>query len=130
MVRLLLDTHIFIWTANDSPRLHPAIRALVAEPANAVFVSAASVWEIAIKSSLGRQTDLALPDTPANMALALGFSELPVNFAHAQRAATLPPLHNDPFDRMLIAQAQVENLTLVTADPAILRYNVTVLDAS
>ena len=130
MAVLLLDTHIFVWTVNGDPRLRLTIRTLIGDPANQVFVSAATVWEIAIKNTLGRQTDLSLQDTAANIADALGFTELPVKFAHAEQAALLPPIHNDPFDRMLVAQAMVENLTLVTADSAILRYNVTMLDAS
>ena len=130
MAHLLLDTHIFVWTANGNPRLRPGIRTLIGDPANSVFISAASVWEIAIKNALGRQSDLNLPDTATNIAAILEFAELPVSFEHAELAALLPPLHHDPFDRMLIAQAQVENLTLITADPAILRYNVTTLDAS
>ena len=130
MALLLLDTHIFVWMAISSRRLRPAIRTLIADPANTVFISAASVWEIAIKNALGRQTDLNLPDTATNIAAGLGFAELLVKFEHAELAALLPPLHHDPFDRMLVAQAQMENLTLVTADPAILRYNVAVLDSS
>lgn len=130
MGRLLLDTHIFVWTVNGDPRLKPAIRTLIDDPDNQVFVSAATVWEIAIKNTLGRQADLRLPDTAANIANSLGFAELPVKFAHAEQAALLPPIHNDPFDRMLVAQAIAESLTLVTADSAILRYNVATLDAS
>ena len=130
MAHLLLDTHIFVWMADGTPRLRPAIRTLIDDPASTVFISAATVWEIAIKNALGRQSDLNLPDTATNIAANLGFAELPVSFEHAELAALLPPLHHDPFDRMLIAQAQVENLTLITADPAILRYNVSALDAS
>ena len=130
MALLLLDTHTFVWRAVSSRRLRPAIRTLIDDPANTVFISAATVWEIAIKNALGRQTDLKLPDTATNIAAGLGFAELAVKFEHAELAALLPPIHHDPFDRMLVAQAQVENLTLVTADPAILRYNVAALDAA
>ena len=106
MERLLLDTHTFIWKANDSARLSHNVKAVIDDPANEKFVSAASAWEIAIKNALGRQTDLRLPDTPANMATNLGFNQLPVTFAHAEQAATLPMHHHDPFDRLLVAQAQ------------------------
>ena len=130
MARLLLDTHTFAWTANNGPRIHPNIKALIADPANEVFISAASAWEIAIKNVLGRQTDLVLPDTPARLTAAFNFTELPVTFEHAEQAALLPLIHADPFDRMLVAQAKVENLTLVTVDPEILRYDVAAIYAS
>lgn len=130
MASLLLDTHILLWLVNGNPRLGADVIADTTNPDNAVFVSAASFWEIAIKHAQGRRDDFEMPANLAEWIAAIGFRELPVNFAHAQQVVNLPPLYNDPFDRMLIAQAQVENLTLVTADPAILRYNVTVLDAS
>ena len=130
MVRLLLDTHTFVWRANGDAKLSSAVGELLNDPANEKLVSAASVWEIAIKNVLGRQTDLVLPDTPTNIAIKIGFVELPVKFEHAEQAALLPLIHADPFDRMLIAQAKVENLTLVTVDPEILRYDVAAIYAS
>lgn len=130
MARLLLDTHTFVWTANNSPRVHSSIKALIVDPANEVFISAASAWEIAIKNALGRQTDLVLPDAPSSLIAAFNFTELPVKFEHAEQAALLPLIHADPFDRMLVAQAKVENLTLVTVDPEILRYDVAAICAS
>ena len=130
MASLLLDTHIVLWVVRRSPRLRVNIRADINNPDNAVFVSAASIWEIIIKHAQGRRDDFEMPDNLEASIDAAGFYRLPVDFPHAQQVANLPLHHTDPFDRMLIAQAQVENLTLVTADPAILRYNVTVLDAS
>ena len=130
MASLLLDTHILLWLVNGSSRLHADIRAAVSNPANAVFVSAASVWEIAIKHSQGRRNDFQMPVNLEALLEAVGFRRLPVNFAHAQQVAGLPTHHGDPFDRMLIAQAQIEGLTLVTADSAILRYDVALMDAS
>ena len=130
MASLLLDTHIVLWMVNDSPRLRSDIRAVIAHPHHSVVVSAASIWEIAIKHAQARRDDFEMPDhLEANIAAA-GFYRLDINFAHARQVANLPLHHTDPFDRMLVAQSQVENLTLVTADPAILRYNVSLLDAA
>jgi PIN domain nuclease of toxin-antitoxin system len=130
-VRLLLDTHVLLWWLADDPALNDAARAAIADPANAVWVSAASAWEIAIKSALGR---LHLPQPACEfvpVALAENdFAPLPIAVDHALRVADLPPLHGDPFDRMLIAQALAEGLTLVTADAALARYPVPVLDAA
>ena len=130
MASLLLDTHIVLWMVRDSPRLRADLRAAIANPYHTVLVSAASIWEIAIKHAQARRDDFEMPDhLEANIATA-GLHRLDINFAHARQVADLPLHHTDPFDRMLIAQAQVENLTLVTADPAILRYNVSALDAA
>jgi PIN domain nuclease of toxin-antitoxin system len=110
--RLLLDTHVFLWWRADDRRVHRPVReAIVA--ADMVFVSAASAWEAAIKVALGR---LKIPDTIEAGVLASGFERLPITFAHADAAGRLPPHHTDRFDRMLIAQARLEGLTLVTHD--------------
>lgn len=130
MASLLLDTHIVLWLVRGSPRLPRNIRAAIANPGNTVFVSAVSIWEIVIKHAQGRRADFEMPNNLESSIDAAGFYRLPVNFTHALEVASLPLLHDDPFDRMLVAQAMVENLTLVTADSAILRYNVTMLDAS
>ena len=122
---LLLDTHVVLWWRADDPRLGSAAREAIAI-ADFVHVSAASVWEAGIKMRLGR---LRLPEPFAKGVADSGFSELPVRFAHAERAAELPGHHDDPFDRMLIAQAQVEGLTLVTHDRVIWQYDVPVLQA-
>ena len=118
-MRLLLDTHIFIWAVTDSPKLsHEARRQILA--ADEVYVSAASIWEIAIKSGLGK-----IEGDVVQMVSAIegsGFLELPVTADHAARVADLPLHHRDPFDRLLVAQAMTEPLTLLTADNVLSRY--------
>lgn len=125
--RLLLDTHAFLWWLSDDPTLSNAARAAMTNPAILVHVSAATIWEIAIKSKLGRldtdNTDMAL-EIVAN-----GFIELPMTARHAHMAGWLPRHHDDPFDRMLIAQAQCESLTLVSRDGVFNAYDVTLLAA-
>lgn len=121
--RLLLDTHIFLWWRGVPARLTSEVRSSIAT-ADIVFVSAASAWEAAIKVSLGR---LELPDTIEAGVLASGFERLLITFSHAERAASLPSHHRDPFDRMLIAQAQAEGLTLVTHDRLLEAYDVEIL---
>ena len=119
-MRLLLDTQIFLWYLADSKRLVPRARTAIGG-ADRVFVSAASIWEAAIKTALGKLT-VALDDLVAGIA-ASGFSELPITALHAARVAALPDHHRDPFDRMLIAQALHEPLHLLTADAALRRYS-------
>jgi len=121
--RLLLDTHIFLWWRGEPSRLSSILRSRIAT-ADLVFVSVASAWEAAIKVSLGR---LDLPDSLEAGVLASGFEKLLITFAHAERAAALPPHHRDPFDRMLVAQAQADGLTLVTRDPHLEPYDVEIL---
>jgi PIN domain nuclease of toxin-antitoxin system len=118
-VRLLLDTHIFLWWCADDPQLTGPERKAIRDGANDVFLSAASVWEMTIKQSLGR---LDIPEPASAAAARLGIQELPVAFAHAEATLRLPRLHRDPFDRLLLAQAAVEELTLVTHDPAVRAY--------
>jgi len=118
-MRLLLDTHVFIWAITGSSRLKPA-RDLILS-AEAVFVSAASIWEIATKAGLGK-----IQGDPGEMAAAIessGFLELPVSARHAARVAALPNHHSDPFDRLLIAQAVSEPLLLLTADRMLAQYS-------
>jgi len=122
-VRLLLDTHAVLWWQNDDRRLPKAARAAIAT-AEVVYVSAASSWEVAIKQGLGR---LRLAEPFAATVAADDFTELPISFAHAARLAVLPPRHRDPFDRMLVAQALVEQATLVTKDRALSTYGIDVL---
>lgn len=119
-MRLLLDTHVFLWAVTGSARLKAPVRRLISG-ADQVFVSAASIWEIAIKVRLGKLE----ADTNA-LAEAIepsGFFELPVRALHAAGVAVLPPHHNDPFDRLLVAQALAEPLRLVTADEALRPYS-------
>jgi PIN domain nuclease of toxin-antitoxin system len=119
-VRLLLDTHVFLWWGEDSRQLRADVRRRIAQ-ADDVFVSAASAWEASIKAGLGR---LRLPGPLLEAVVASGFSPLPLDFAHAEAVRALPPLHTDPFDRMLVAQAQVEGLTLVSRDQTLREYGI------
>ncbi len=118
-MRLLLDTHAFLWWCSDDRRLGAAERAAIREPANDVYLSAASVWEIVVKQGLGR---LRVPEPVSQAALRLGFQPLPISFEHAEETGALPPVHRDPFDRLLVAQARVEGLTLITHDPSLRAY--------
>lgn len=118
-MRLLLDTHVFIWALTDSRQLKTEVRAYLAA-AQAVYVSAASIWEIAIKSRLGK-IDGDAQAFAAAIAVS-GFLELPVTASHAAAVAALPLHHGDPFDRLLLAQAFSEPLRLVTADRTLLAY--------
>lgn len=121
--RLLLDTHVFLWWKLDHPRLVAPAREAIAT-ADLVLVSAASAWEAAIKAGLGRlelATDFGAGVTES------GFARLPIGFEHAAETQRLPPHHRDPFDRMLVAQARVERLTLVTHDRQIAPYDVALL---
>ena len=126
-MRLLLDTHVWLWWLGDDRRLGRRARQALGNPRNEVYVSAASAWEIAIKSALGKLR-LAKADLEAEIA-ANGFLELEVRTRHAIRAGGPGPVHEDPFDRMLVAQAQVEDLTVVTGDPMFERYGVSLLEA-
>ena len=121
--RLLLDTHVFLWWRAEPARLNTTVRSGIAT-ADLVFVSVASAWEAAIKASLGR---LELPDTMEAGVLASSFEKLLITFSHAERAAALPLHHRDPFDRMLVAQAQAEGLTRVTHDRLLKPYDVEIL---
>ena len=120
-MNLLLDTHILLRAARGVD-LGAGLRRLLEDPGNRLVFSAASIWEIAIKSGLGRP-DFDVPSGVFRRGLLeAGYEELPVTGAHAAALQGLPPLHRDPFDRMLVAQALVESLTLVTADRTILTY--------
>jgi PIN domain nuclease of toxin-antitoxin system len=123
----LLDTHALAWWLFDDPRLGAAARDVMSEPTNVVFVSAVSVWEMAIKRSIGK---MEAPDDLVQRVDDALFEPLPVGFDHAERVATLPLHHRDPFDRLLVAQAQVEGATLVTADRRLAAYDVNRLDAA
>ncbi len=126
-MRLLLDTHAFLWWITDSPHLSATARELIGNGKNEVFFSAASGWEIAIKARLGR---LTLPGDPerflAEQLAANAFQVLPVYLHHAMRVYSLPDHHRDPFDRLLVAQAEVEGMAIVSGDPQLARYPVPV----
>lgn len=129
-MRLLLDTHVFLWAAANPSLLTETAREAIEDNANDVFVSAAVAWEIIIKYQAGRLSLPLQPATyvPARMS-ALGFTPLPFTQEHALAVASLPSTHADPFDRMMIAQAQFEGLTLVTRDAASLTYPVRTIKA-
>ncbi len=126
MKRLLVDSHVLLWALESESNLSEDVRRALVDPANDVFVSAVCIWEVAIKRALGK---LRAPEYLAASVEAAGFSELPVTFVHAEQAGSLPEFHGDPYDRMLVAQAQIEGLTLVTADANILRYPVRTMAA-
>lgn len=121
-MNLLLDTHVLLWAAAASPQLPDDARALIEDSANAVFFSAASLWEVAIKNGLGRADFRFDPRLLRRGLLENGYSELPVRGTHAVAVDVLPPIHKDPFDRILVAQAQVEGVTLLTTDAVVARY--------
>ncbi len=121
-MRVLLDTHVLLWLCDEVERVPPAVVAMVGDPRNEVLVSAVTPWEIAIKIGKGH---LALDlDALCQAVMTMGFRELPVIFAHSLALDELPPIHADPFDRMLIAQSRAEAVPLVTADRTISRYPV------
>ena len=122
---LLLDTHVVLWWLTDDPTLSDDIKARLDHEPH-VYVSAATIWEVAIKQAAGKLLEpSALPERIRDS----GFTPLPIGFEHAIAAGHLPQIHRDPFDRMLIAQAQCEDLTLVTRDPHCQKYDVAVLPA-
>ncbi len=129
-MRLLLDTHAFFWAAADPDQLHADARAAIEDSTNAVLVSAAVAWEISIKVALGKLTVPADPAVwfPARVR-SLGFQTLDISAAHGLAIAGLPDIHRDPFDRIMIAQAQIEGLAFVTRDPENQKYPVNILEA-
>jgi PIN domain nuclease of toxin-antitoxin system len=121
-MKLLLDTHILLWTIAESRRLSAEARALIGAPDNELAFSAASLWEAAIKAGRGRE-DFRIDVSSLRRGLFDNdYVELPITGAHVAALGTLPPIHRDPFDRLLVAQALVEGLTLVTSDPAVANY--------
>ena len=121
-MRLLLDTHVLLWWLSDDRKLATSGRQIIANPNNDVFVSSASVWEISIKTALGR-LEIELDDLE-NAIARNGFRSLPIGFRHAITAGRLPAVHRDPFDRMLVAQASVEELRIVSHDRVFERYGL------
>lgn len=124
-VRALLDTHSFLWWESDEDRLSKSAFDIIRDGRNELIVSVATIWEVAIKYAKGR---LILPTAPdlfiAERLRRNRWTELPIDRLHAIRAGSLPRLHGDPFDRMLIAQAQLESIPILTTDSAITRYDV------
>ncbi|WP_338834807.1 hypothetical protein MHLNE_11150 [Moorella humiferrea] len=127
-MKALLDTHTFLWWITEDPRLSPRAREIIRDGENILYLSAASCWEMAIKARLGKL------EMPANITSFItdqmainAITPLPVEISHALHVYTLPNLHRDPFDRLLVSQAQIENLPILTADPQIARYAVKVI---
>jgi PIN domain nuclease of toxin-antitoxin system len=121
-VKLLLDTQLLLWAAGHPKRLSPTARKLLHDPQNELWFSAASLWEIAIKSTLGREDFRVEPRLLRRGLLDNGYVELPVTSQHAVSIDVLPPLHRDPFDRLLLAQALSEGITLLTGDEQLAQY--------
>lgn len=121
-MRLLLDTHVLLWSAGNLVSLTDDIRDLIEDKTNDLHFSAGSIWEVAIKHARGRTDFQADPTRLRHLLSENGYDELAVTSEHAIVAAKLPPLHKDPFDRLLVAQAIVEDMTLVTVDQTVMRY--------
>jgi PIN domain nuclease of toxin-antitoxin system len=124
-MRVLVDTHAFLWWINDDPQLSESVREIMGNAENVLYISAASGWEIAIKYRLGK---LELPSEPESFVIqeiqSNRFRPLPIELSHALHTSSLPMLHRDPFDRVLIAQSQLESLPILTVDRAIRQYEV------
>jgi len=121
-MKLLLDTHVLLWAAGNSQRLPEATRVLLLDQHNDLVFSVASLWEIVVKSGLGRD-DFRVDAALLRRELRINsYEELPIGADHVLAVANLPPLHKDPFDRLLIAQATVEGMTLITTDPLVAAY--------
>ncbi|WP_062262106.1 type II toxin-antitoxin system VapC family toxin [Endozoicomonas arenosclerae] len=125
--RLLLDTHVFLWWLMESPKLGVRSRHLIQNPENDVYVSSASTLEVAIKKQLGK---LDAPDHMAEIIETEGFLPLFITTFHAELSGQLPLIHKDPFDRLLIAQSQLEGLELLSVDSIFSRYHVSLINAS
>jgi PIN domain nuclease of toxin-antitoxin system len=127
-MKALLDTHTFLWWITDNPKLSSRVRKIISDGKNELFLSAASGWEIAIKAQLGR---IKIPDKPelfiSEQMVANAIQGLPIQISHALHVYNLPAYHRDPFDRMLVAQAQLEGLPILTDDPQISQYPVKVI---
>ena len=124
-MRLLLDTHAFLWWVGDMPKLSPRARRVIAARGNECFLSVASCWEMAIKVNLGKLDVSGMLERfiPQHVA-ANGFHELPIELRHAARVARLPFHHRDPFDRLLVSQALEEDLAVVSSDPIFRKYGI------
>ncbi len=125
-MKLLLDTHVAIWFLEDPAQLADEAREALEQPGVRGYLSAASVWEVSLKEAKGQ---ISLPEPLEAGAARVGLLELPVTWAHGRAAAVLPPVHRDPFDRMLVAQAATEDLVLLTRDPLMAQYPVTTMPA-
>ena len=127
-MNLLLDTHVALWAITDSPKLPERARDLIQAPKTTVWVSAASIWEIAIKCGMGRGDMPVSGQDAVRYFQESGYRFLPVDLEHALAVESLPAHHQDPFDRILVAQALVEPMRLMTHDPLVARYSDTVIE--
>ncbi|WP_008316394.1 type II toxin-antitoxin system VapC family toxin [Leptolyngbya sp. PCC 6406] len=125
-MRYLLDTHVLLWWLGDDPKLSPQARQVISDPTHLIFVSAATVWEMSIKQSLGK---LSMPDNLLDMLAVNEFEVLKVSAEHGLQVGALPMLHKDPFDRMLITQALADGLTVISGDAKFELYEVPLLAA-
>ena len=126
-MNLLLDTHVALWAITDSPRLPKKARELIESPKSSVWISAASIWEIAIKHALGRSDMPVSSQDAGRFFRESGYCFLPVDAEHAMAVEELPVHHHDPFDRILVAQALAEPMRLMTHDPVVARYSDTII---
>lgn len=127
-MKVLLDTHALLWWWTNDAQLSRLARALIADPANEIHVSAASVWEISTKQRIGKLDGIPpMEDHFFDLIEADGFALMPITPAHALRAGSMPGVHRDPFDRMLAAQSEVEAMPLVTRDPAFVEFKTSTL---
>lgn len=125
-MRLLLDSHVLIWWLEDPNLLDAKLKALLRDNTNEAYFSPASIWELGLKSSKGQ---LHMPSSFADHLISDGINELAVTAVHAMRSLTLPHIHFDPFDRMLVSQALCEGLVLATRDTTVMRYDVPTIEA-
>ncbi len=123
-MNFLLDTHILLWWLADNSLLTKKERFIISDKKNTIYVSSVSIWEINIKKRIGK---LHIPDNLIETIQEYQFKELPISWKHTEYISFLPNHHSDPFDRMLIAQTRIDNLTLITADQKLLKYNVDIL---
>lgn len=121
-MKLLLDTHLLLWAAGQPERLSSAARTLIADAGNELLFSSASIWEVSIKRGLGRADFRVDPRLLRRGLRDNGYGEVPITSEHAASLDSLPPIHKDPFDRILVAQAMVEGITLLTIDPLVAQY--------
>lgn len=126
-MKLLLDTHVILWVAGVPEKLSEYARDILTSTSNSFFFSAASIWEIVIKLALERKDFKVDPHRLRKMLVLHGYTELPVTAEHALKVDSLPPIHKDPFDRLLLAQARAEGMHLLTADPRIAQYQEAVI---
>lgn len=127
-MKALLDTHAFIWWVTDDSRLSSTARGIIADESNVLFLSAASAWEIVIKVRLGKLNLPEPPETYIPSRLTMNrFESLPIQMVHALQVVNLPDFHRDPFDRIIIAQSQVEKMPIITVDTQVTRYPVDVI---